>query len=94
MVLTNAERQKKYRENKLKSSGNRHRRLQLIIDDKTNIELSSIIFRHVRLNAETNTSEHPVTKQDVIAAAIHKYALELGVEYDLLPDPYHNLPLS
>ena len=83
MALTNAERQKKYRENKLKSTtGNRHRRLQLIIDDKTNIELSSIIFRHVRLNAETNTSEHPVTKQDVIAAAIHKYALELGVEYD------------
>ena len=83
MVLTNAERQKKYRENKLKStSGDRHRRLQLIVDHKTDIELSSIIFRHTRLNAETNTREHPVTKQDVIAAAIHKYALELGVEYD------------
>ena len=83
MALTNAERQRKYRENKLKStSGDRHRRLQLIIDDKTDIELASIIFRHKRLNAETNTSQHPITKQDVIGAAIHKYALELGVEYD------------
>ena len=82
MALTNAERQKKYREKKLKSFSNRHRRLQLIIDDKTDIELASIIFRHKRLNAEPNTSEHPVTKQNVIAAAIHKYALELGVEYD------------
>ena len=82
MALTNAERQKKYREKKVKSFSNRHRRLQLIIDDKTDIELASIIFRHKRLNAEPNTSEHPVTKQNVIAAAIHKYALELGVEYD------------
>ena len=82
MALTNAERQKKYREKKLKSFSNRHRRLQLIIDDKTDIELASIIFRHKRLNAETNTSQHPITKQDVIGAAIHKYALELGVEYD------------
>ena len=82
MALTHAERQKKYRENKLKSYDNRHHRLQLIIDDKTDIELSSIIFRHKRLNAEANTNEHPVTKQDVIAAVIHKYALEIGVEYD------------
>ncbi len=81
MSLTNAERQKKYRENKLSAAGN-HRRLQLIIDHKTDAELSSIITRNTRLNSEVGLLNSPVTKKDIIAAAIHKYALELGVDFD------------
>lgn len=81
MALTNAERQAKYRQSKLKQGGN-HYRLQLIIDHKTHAELHSLCTRFTRLNKEKGTSEYPTTKQDIIAAAIHKYALELGIEYN------------
>jgi hypothetical protein len=81
MSLSNSERQRKYRENKLSATGN-HYRLQLIIDHKTHAELSNIILRNTRLNSENRLLNSPVTKQDIIAAAIHKYALELGVEFD------------
>ncbi|MBK8605014.1 MAG: hypothetical protein IPN87_18810 [Saprospiraceae bacterium] len=67
MALTNAERQRKYRENKLTASGN-HFRLQLIVDAKTHAELERLILRL------------QTTKQDVVSDAIHKYAVELGCE--------------
>jgi hypothetical protein len=81
MALTNAERQAKYRQSKLKQGGNHHR-LQLVIDHKTHAELFGLITRFTRLNNESGTMNHPTTKQDIIAAAIHKYAQEFGLEYE------------
>lgn len=81
MALTNAERQAKYRQNKLKGN-DKHHRLQLVIDHKTHAELFGLITRFTRLNSESGTINHPTTKQDIIAAAIHKYAQEFGLEYD------------
>lgn len=79
MALTNAERQAKYRQSKLSAAGN-HYRLQLIIDHKTHAELFGLINRFTRLNSENFITSYPTTKQDIIAAAIHKYAQEFGLE--------------
>lgn len=81
MALTNAERQAKYRQSKLSAAGN-HYRLQLIIDHKTHAELFNLCTRFTRLNAETGTKNFPESKQDIIAAAIHRYAQEVGVDFD------------
>jgi hypothetical protein len=58
MSLSNSERQRKYRENKLSATGN-HYRLQLIIDHKTHAELSNIILRNTRLNSENRLLNSP-----------------------------------
>ncbi|SDZ05842.1 hypothetical protein [Nitrosomonas sp. Nm33] len=69
MAMTNAERQKKFREKNIGVKG-KNFRLQSIIDLKTHAELERLVLR---LNQ---------SKQDVIARAIHELAEKLGCEID------------
>lgn len=69
MVMTNAERQRKFRENKLNAKG-KHFRLQTIINLRTHTELERLVLR---LNK---------SKQDVIAQAIHDLSEKLGYGID------------
>lgn len=69
MVMTNAERQKKFREKNIGVKG-KNFRLQSIIDLRTHAELERLVFR---LNQ---------SKQEIIAIAIHELAEKLGCEIE------------
>lgn len=76
MAMTNAERQKKFRESKLGARNNNYR-LQTIIDMKTHAELERIVFRLKK------------SKQEAIAQAIHELAEKLGCEVSEWEKEYH-----
>ena len=69
MAMTNAERQKKFREKNIGIKG-KNFRLQSIIDLKTHAELERLVLRL------------SISKQDVIERAIHELAVNLGCEID------------
>ena len=69
MAMTNAERQKKFREKNIGIKG-KNFRLQSIINLKTHAELEKLVLR---LN---------ISKQDAIERAIHELAVKLGCEID------------
>ncbi len=75
MAMTNAERQRKFREKKI-GVKSRNFRLQSIIDLKTYAELERLV---TRLN---NSENSVITKQDVIKRAIHELAEKLGCEIE------------